>query len=148
MGVELSKLELFQSIPFQWGETDPKRGLDCFTLASYVSESLFNVTFDTALRPIRMAYKNYNNISAFPANAVSLIADELKLEDVSDRYDGTLVMLQDHKGRVCLSTSVGNYLIFMGENGSAVKPINIFEGQQIVRMVSPMNLWRNSNSTN
>jgi hypothetical protein len=118
-------------ISFKWGGLDPATGLDCFTLASYVSECLFQKPFDLSIKAIARTYEQYPTGENLPPRLLLNLAKELGLKPARELLTGTLVILRSPIG-FALGTIVEDSVLLMGPNGSEVRPIASFDGQDFI----------------
>lgn len=129
-----------RGIPFKWGGTDPATGLDCFGLASHVSDRLFGLPFDLTLDAIARSYRQYPTVEAAPPDLLPRLADELGLQRVGSTKKGTLLLINSVTG-LCLATCLSDGLVaFMGAQKSHVCPLSRFNGGDILGAYSPLKL--------
>jgi hypothetical protein len=126
-----------QDIPFMWAGTDPEIGLDCFGLASHVSDRLFGTPFDLSICCIARSYQDYPTAESAPRGLLRSLAEEIGLDRVSTTQKGTLLLINSTVG-FCLATCLGDgQVVYMGPVRSKVRAIADFNGGDIVAAYSP-----------
>lgn len=132
-----------RNIPFLWAGTDPDIGLDCFGLASHVSELLFHYPFDLSISCIVRSYRDYPTAKSAPRGLLRSLAEEIGLERIATLKKGNLLLINSATG-FCLATYLdGGDVVFMGLRRSEVRSLSHFNGGDIVAAYSPKKLLFN-----